>query len=469
MAHAQSTPDSLAEHRQSAPSELVELLQKMLAKNPSERPCSATEVASNLEKWTRGSDLTALVTQFEERANEDDLNLSADEGPLVTSKLHSESKNDVKDVLRKDHRHLPPWQLWMLAAIGGLLLPFGLAAVIVITIRRDNQPDATITVPDGSEVTIGKDGGVEVKLPKSEVQEPPTPIPPRKAHAPTFQLSQPEWDKQEPSKRVPAFVAFSPNGKLLATSDADESIYLWDVQSRKLVRRLRGPTKRGGMGICPVAFSPDGNTLATGGRQIIIWDVATGRQSRTFQGADDWTPSLAFSPNGKLLASSDIDHTRVFIWEVDSAKVRFKYEGPDQGCIVHFSRQGKFLVACDETSKDLGDLSPEHVLVVPDNWDLIEQGSPYSPHASTRLAFMDKKKSVLGMWDTKTEELIDRFALKTNRGIIRSVAVSRDKNRLAVSYCNGQIEVWILNHKLPNKQLNDKQLNDKQLNDKQLD
>jgi WD40 repeat protein len=65
-------------------------------------------------------------------------------------------------------------------------------------------------------------------------------------------------------------VAFSPDGKTLASASADETVVLWDVASRTpLGEPLKGPQR----GVSSVAFSPDGKTLASGDKTVLLWDV----------------------------------------------------------------------------------------------------------------------------------------------------------------------------------------------------
>ncbi|WP_347339541.1 WD40 repeat domain-containing protein, partial [Planktothrix sp. FACHB-1355] len=95
-------------------------------------------------------------------------------------------------------------------------------------------------------------------------------------------------------------VAFSPDGQTLASGSFDDTIKIWDIRSGKLKTTLTGHSNW----VRSVAFSPDGQTLASGSddNTIKIWDIHSGKLKTTLTGHSDNVNSVAFSPDGQTLA-----------------------------------------------------------------------------------------------------------------------------------------------------------------------
>ncbi len=110
-------------------------------------------------------------------------------------------------------------------------------------------------------------------------------------------------------------MAFSPDGKTLASASRDQTVRLWDVVTRQpLGEPLRGHSAA----VLGVAFSPDGKTLASasGDQTVRLWDVARRQPlGEPLRGHSDAVVGVAFSLDGKTLASASGDQT-VRLWDV---------------------------------------------------------------------------------------------------------------------------------------------------------
>jgi WD40 repeat protein len=293
-------------------------------------------------------------------------------------------------------------------------------------------------------------------------------------------------------------VAFSPDGKLLAFALSDSTVKLLDTQTGKELHTLKGHTG----GVRSVAFSPDGKRLTTGGlagpggkgkpwdAQIMMWDVQTGKDLfsqnggpagifspdgkrlasasplspdggqdikvcdaqtgkdlDTFEGSKDGPiGSLAFSPDGTLLASTvivfegdDGPGNRLKVWHTQTRKELFNHKL--HGFYVVFSPDGKRLASNTDngvmvwdaqTGKKLLTLKGQvvgvnRVLFRPD--DVV-----FSPDGK-RLAAVASDTTVK-VWDAQTGQ--ELLTLKGQGGL----AFSPDGHLLAAGSAGGTVTVW---------------------------
>ncbi len=132
-------------------------------------------------------------------------------------------------------------------------------------------------------------------------------------------------------------MAFSPDGKQLASAGADGTVKVWDAATGQETRTLYGHTGF----VYSVAFSPDGQRLASASldKTVKVCDVATGRETRSLTGHTANVEGVAFSPNSKRLVSAGADQT-VKIWDAATGQETLSLKTTGGATSVAFSPDG---------------------------------------------------------------------------------------------------------------------------------
>jgi hypothetical protein len=193
-------------------------------------------------------------------------------------------------------------------------------------------------------------------------------------------------------------MAFSPDGKTLATAGYDRSIKLWDVASPKDPRLT---LKDHSDAVYAVAWHKDGKLLASGAadRAVKVWDAATGTRLYTLGDATDWVYAVAWSPDGKHLAAGGVDKSvRVWAATADGGTL-------EHAAFAHTAAVVKLLYAPD--GKTLVTVGEDRVIKTWDAVTLTETKTlPAQPDAILSVALRpDGKQLTVGRFDGKLELL----------------------------------------------------------------
>ena len=274
-------------------------------------------------------------------------------------------------------------------------------------------------------------------------------------------------------------LAFSADGRILASGGHDAKIAFWDVASGRVLATVPADGD-----VNSLDFSPDGRTLASadGGGHVIIWDAARHTRKTTFTGHTAAVTTVTFSPDGRTLASGGSD-SKIILWNLTARNYMASATIPDATGPMSFAPDGRTLAATEGDhvavwsvqqrkrigvfpykANLLGFTSNGNLALVDNNGSLIiwnfahDQQSPVALPSPIAVAALSRDGTTLAYVPSSgniEQVLLWNITQGTKKGVLRSriwhgstptsLAFSADDTTLAVG-SSGTISLWNLSH-----------------------
>ncbi len=228
-------------------------------------------------------------------------------------------------------------------------------------------------------------------------------------------------------------LAFSPNGKQIATGSFIGPAKIWNAESGDLLLRLGDEKAK----VNCIAYSPDGSRIIVGGK---IWDIETGQEIYTLKVSSGRINAVALSPDGKRIATGSDDKT-VKIWDTQTGHALFSLKGYEKRVgSIHFSPDGKHILTVEENghTATIWNMEKGNAIHTLKGHNNVVWSAVYNYDGSK--ATTASSDGTVKVWDAITGE--ELFTLDKHKDIVKHVLFSPNGDRILTGSRDSTAKIW---------------------------